>query len=93
MPALARFADATVKPLANALADLRDLRPPKDEQATARAWLRLLARLRADAVRIRDRARANDANGVRAVALAAMKRNERFKELATQLGMTVCNRD
>jgi hypothetical protein len=93
MPALARFADATLKPLGRALAGLRGLRPPKDEETTAAAWLRQLARLRTDAVRIRDLARANDANGVRNVAIAAMKRNERFKELATQLGMTVCSRD
>jgi hypothetical protein len=93
MPALARFADAALKPLDRALVELRALRPPKDEQATAGAWLRQLARLRADAARIRDLARANDANGLRAFALAAMKRNERFQELATRLGMTVCNRD
>ena len=93
MPALARFADRTLKPLDRALADLRALRPPEDEQATVDAWLRQLARLRADAVQIRDRARANDARGVSTVALAATRRNDRFKELATQLGMSVCSRD
>jgi hypothetical protein len=93
MAALARFADRTLKPLDRALADLRALRPPEDEQTTVDAWLRQLARLRDDAVRIRDRARANDARGVSTVALAATRRNERFKELATQLGMTVCSRD
>jgi len=93
MPALARFADRTLKPLDRALADLRTLRPPADEQATVDAWLRQLARLRADAVQIRDRARANDAHGVSTVALAATRRNERSKQLATQLGMSVCNRD
>jgi hypothetical protein len=93
MPALARFADRTLKPLDRALADLHALRPPEDEQATVDAWLRQLARLRADAAQIRDRARANDARGVSTVALAATRRNERFKELATQLGMSVCNRD
>jgi hypothetical protein len=93
MPALARFADRTLRPLDRALRDLRALRPPEDEQATADTWLRQLALLRADALRIRNRARANDARGVSTVALAATKRNERFKSLATQLGMTVCNRD
>jgi hypothetical protein len=93
MPALARFADRTLRPLDRALADLRALRPPEDEQATAKAWLRQLALLRADAVRIRNLARENDAGGVRKVALAATARDDRFKQLATQLGMTVCNRD
>jgi hypothetical protein len=93
MPALARFADRTLKPLDRALRELRALRPPEDEQATVDIWLRQLALLRADAVRIRNRARANNARGVTAVALAASRRNERFQQLATQLGMTVCNRD
>jgi aminopeptidase N len=93
MPALARFADRTLKPLDRALRDLRALRPPKEEQATANAWLRQLALLRSDAVRIRDRARENDAHGVSAVAVTASARNERFKALAAQLGMTVCSRD
>ena len=93
MPALARFADRTLKPLDRALMDLRALRPPEDEQATVNAWLRQLRRLRADAVRIRDLAQANDARGVSTVALAATKRNERFKALAARLGMTVCSRD
>ena len=93
MPALARFADRTLKPLDRALRDLRALRPPKEEQATANALLRQLALLRSDAVRIRDRARENDAHGVGAVAVTASARNERFKALAAQLGMTVCSRD
>jgi hypothetical protein len=92
MPALARFADRTLPPLDRAIRDLRALRPPKDEGQTARAWLRQLSLLRADVVRIRNRARENNARGVRAVALAATARNERFHELATQLGMHVCNR-
>jgi hypothetical protein len=93
MPALARFADRTLAPLGRALRDLRALRPPEDEQATANAWLRQLSLLRGDALRIRNHARANDARGVRTVALAATARDDRFKQLATQLGMTVCSRD
>jgi hypothetical protein len=93
MEALARFADRTLKPLDRALHDLRALRPPEDEQASVDAWLRQLALLRADAVRIRNRARENDAHGVSTVALAATRRNELFKALAARLGMTVCSRD
>jgi hypothetical protein len=93
MPALARFADTTLKPLYQALADLRRLGPPEDEQVTVNEWLRQLELLRGDAILIRDRARANDARGVSRVAVAATRVNERFKALAAQLGMTVCSRD
>lgn len=93
MPGLARLAERSVPPLDRALRELRALRPPEDEDAIVRAWLRQLRRLRADAVRIRDRARANDAKGVQTVALAAQQVNDRFHELAKRLSMNVCSRD
>ena len=91
MRALADVAGRSLPLLDRALRDLGRLRPPKDEEATTRAWLRQLSLLRRDVVRIRNRARANDANGVRAVVPAATKRNERFSRLAAQLGMAVCS--
>jgi hypothetical protein len=93
MPGLARLAERSVPPLDRALHELRALRPPEDEEATVRAWLRQLGLLRADAVRIRDRAQENDAKGVQTVAGAAQRVNDRFHRLATRLGMHVCNRD
>jgi hypothetical protein len=93
MPGLARLAERSLPPLDRALRELRALRPPEDEDATVRAWLRQLRRLRADAVRIRDRARENDAKSVQTAALAAQQVNDRFHELANQLGMDVCSRD
>lgn len=93
MPGLARLAERSVPPLDRALRELRALRPPEEEEPTVRAWLRQLGRLRADAVRIRERAQANDAKGVQTVALAAQRVNDRFHGLATRLGMHVCNRD
>jgi hypothetical protein len=92
MRALARVAGRSLPFLDRAVRDLRRLRPPKEEEAMTRTWLRQLTLLRRDVVRIRDRARANDANGVRAVVPAATKQNERFATLAAQLGMTVCSR-
>jgi hypothetical protein len=92
MPALAKVADRSLPLLDRAIRDLRALKPPEDEEATARTWLRQLSLLRGDIVRIRNRARANDARGVRAVVPAATKRNERFSQLATELGMSVCSR-
>jgi hypothetical protein len=91
MPALAKVAGRSLPFLDRAIRDLRALKPPQDEDATARGWLRQLSLLRRDVVRIRNRARVNDARGVRAVVPAATRRNERFSALATQLGMTVCN--
>ena len=91
MPALAKVADRSLPLLDRAIRDLRALRPPRDEETTVRSWLRQLSLLRGDVVRIRDRARANDARGVRAVVPAATQRNARFSQLATQLGMSVCN--
>jgi hypothetical protein len=92
MPALAQLADRSLPFLDRAIRDLRALKPPEDEARTARTWLRQLTLLRGDVVRIRDRARANDANGVRAVVPAATRRNERFARVAAELGMTVCSR-
>ena len=92
MPALARAAGRSLAPLDRALKSLRALRPPRDEEAKARQWLRQLTLLRADVARIHARAAANDAAAVRSVAVAAQQRNDRFAELAAELGMHVCNR-
>jgi hypothetical protein len=92
MRGLARAAARSLPPLGRALKSLRALRPPEDEESTASQWLRQLTLLRGDVARIRLRADANDAAAVRAVAAAAQQRNERFTELAAELGMHVCNR-
>jgi hypothetical protein len=92
LSALARAADRSVPYLDGAIRDLRKLRPSREEEASVRTWLRQLTMLRADVVRLRDRARANDARGVTAVAGSATPRNERFAQLAAQLGMRVCSR-
>ena len=92
MAGLARLADRSLPPLDRAIRELTALRPPADEEATVRAWLRQLRRLRADVTRIRTRANANDAKGVQALAVAAQQVNDRFHELATRLGMQVCSR-
>jgi hypothetical protein len=93
MPGLARLAERSLPPLDRARRELRALRPPEDEEATVRAWLRQLGLLRAGAVRIRDRAQANDAKGVQAAAVATQRVNARFHALAARLGMQVCSRD
>jgi len=89
---VARLADRTLPLLNKTIADLRRLAPPKDEQALADRWLAALRRLRTDAVRIRDRARANDLGGVGAL-VGPSQRDERAAEwLAAQLGTSVCSK-
>lgn len=89
---VARLADRTLPLLDRTIADLRRLAPPKDEQGVADRWLASLRRLRADAERIRDRARANDLAGVAAL-IGPSQRDERNAEhLAARLGTTVCSK-
>jgi hypothetical protein len=88
---LANVADATLPILDNAIEELRALKPPEDEQETADEWLAEVDKLRADLAEIRDKAKANDRQGVQAVVPKANEHNERSNELATRLGMTVCN--
>jgi hypothetical protein len=90
---LADVADQTLPILDNALNDLHDLRPPANEQATADQWLASVENLKGDLKEIRDKAKTNDMEGVQAVVPAATRHNRRSNELATQLGMTTCNKN
>jgi hypothetical protein len=89
---LARLANKTLPVLDKAIADLRKLEPPKEEQQLAARWLASLDALRTDVVRIRDRARANDLGGVGALVPAATKHDRQSNLLAGQLGTQVCKR-
>ena len=89
---VADLADRTLPVLGRTIAQLRRLRPPKDEQELADRWLSALDRLRRDAVEIRDAARANDLGGVAAAVAPSQRDMRTFYSLGTQLGMTVCNK-
>jgi hypothetical protein len=88
---LARIADRTLVLLDRATARLRALEMPNDEEKAARSWLDSLARLRADVVKIRDAARANDLATVRAAAIKAERDNDASNALARKLGLTACS--
>lgn len=88
---LANVADQTLAILDNAIEELRKLEPPKSDQAKVDQWLAEVAKLRIDLVEIRDKARANDMEGVQAVVPRADRHNRQSNELATQLGMKVCS--
>jgi hypothetical protein len=90
---LATAADKVIAVLNKARGELGDLEPPANERATANAWLDQFDVIVGDVEKIRDKARANDVKGVRALAQPALLHNARANELATRLGMTVCNKD
>jgi hypothetical protein len=88
---LADVADKTIPILDNAIHDLRKLKPPTDEEKVAQQWLSQVEGLKSDLSEIRDKAKENDLQGVQAVVPRAQDHNSRSNELATELGMSVCN--
>lgn len=88
---LAKVSDKTLPILDNALKDLRKLKPPEEEQVTVDQWLAQVENLKGDLTEIRDKAKENDMEGVQAVVPRAEQHNNRSNQLATQLGMKVCN--
>lgn len=90
---LSKVADQVLPILDKARGELRKLRPPADEQATADAWLDQFDVILGDVEKIRDKAKDNDMAGVQALAQPALRHNQRANQLATQLGMTVCSKD
>jgi hypothetical protein len=90
---LAEVADQTIPVLGKLISDIRKLRPPASEQETADEWLDEVEKLEDDLKEIRDKAADDDMQGVQDVVPTATEHNKRSNELATQLGMTVCNRD
>jgi hypothetical protein len=88
---LAEAADKTLPILDDAIGNLRELRPPESDEATADEWLDQVELLKGDLEEIRDRAQDNDLPSVQAAVPGAQQHNDRSNELATQLGMSVCN--
>jgi hypothetical protein len=87
-----QLASQTVPLVDRTIADLRKLAPPKDEQALADRWIESLRRLRVDAAKIRDRARANDLAGVAALVGPSQQDERTAEHLAAQLGTAVCSK-
>jgi hypothetical protein len=92
LPALARVSGRLLPLLHGARGELRSLRPPAGEEATANAWLDEFDVTIDDVRKIRDRAKAGDRAGVGAAAIRAQRHNQHANELAGQLGMTVCSK-
>jgi hypothetical protein len=90
---LAGVADQVLPLLHDARGELRALRPPQREEATANAWLDEFDVIIDDVKKIRDEAKKNDSAAVQAAAAPALQHDQHANDLASQLGMTVCSKD
>ena len=90
---LADVVGKTLPILDHAISDLHKLKPPADERSTVDQWLAQVANLRSDLQEIRDKAKTNDVQGVKAVVPRATQDNKQSNQLATQLGLKVCSQD
>lgn len=84
--------DRALPILEKALTELQGLKPPKSEQAKVARWLAQSQVLKNDLVKMRDRARANDLPGVRAVFTRAAADARLANRFAADLGMKVCSK-
>ena len=90
---LAKVADKTLPVLDQSINDISKLEPPASEKALADQWLTQVRNLKNDLQEIRDKAKAGDMEGVQAVVPKATDHNSKSNALASQLGMSVCNKD
>jgi type II secretory pathway component GspD/PulD (secretin) len=90
---LARVADKTLTILDKAISELEALKAPSSEKATADQWMEQVKNLRNDLKEIRDRAKDNDMQSVQGIAATAQEHNSKSNALATELGMSICNKD
>ncbi len=90
---LATVADRTLPVLDHAIRDISKLEPPASEKALSDQWLAQVRNLKDDLQEIRDKARGGSMDGVRGVVPKATEHNARANALASQLGMSVCNKD
>jgi hypothetical protein len=90
---LAKVADKTLPVLDHAIRDITKLEPPASEKALSDQWLTQVRNLKDDLQEIRDKAKAGDLQGIQAVLPKATEHNSKSNALASQLGMSVCNKD
>ena len=90
---LVKVSDQTLPILDHAIRDLGKLHPPASEKALSDQWLTQVRNLKDDLEEIRDQAKTGDIKAVQAVVPKAQDHNSRSNQLATQLGMSVCNKD
>jgi hypothetical protein len=89
---LERVANGTLSILDDAISDFSRLKPPSSAQATANQWLTQVRLLRDDLKQIRDKAKEKDLSALRQIAATSQQHNAQANQLATELGMSVCNK-
>jgi hypothetical protein len=90
-PAFVAAADRTLAAFDDATRELQNLEPPESEQDLVDQWFAQLRVLRGHVKRMRDRAKADDLQGVRELVPLGLEHNRRANELAARLGMQVCS--
>jgi hypothetical protein len=90
---LVKAVDKTLPILDHAIKDLGKLHAPASEKALSDQRLTQVRNLKGDLQEIRDKAKSGDLPAVQAVLPKAQDHNSRSNQLATQLGMSVCNKD
>ena len=90
---LAKVADKALPLIDQAIKGLSKLEPPASEKAISDQWLTQWRNLRGDLQDIRDAAKTGNAQSVKALVPKATDHNSKSNALATQLGMSVCNKD
>jgi hypothetical protein len=70
--------------------ELRTLKPPKDEEQTAKEWLDQNDSVVGSMERLRDAAKKSDRAGIQTALNEASAANQTANRLARQLGLSVC---
>jgi hypothetical protein len=91
LPDLTKVVDETLPIIDDAIAELKKLKPPAGEQGVASQWLVQVQALADDLRDLRDKAKANDLQAIQGILPKAQVHTTRSNQLASQLGMTVCN--
>lgn len=86
-----RIANEVVPIVDDAIAKLKRLEPPAEVRGLASQWLVQLQALGADIKELRDKAKANDLQAIPGILPKAELHLSRSNQLASQLGMKVCN--
>jgi hypothetical protein len=86
-------ADKALPLIDQAIKDISKLKAPASEKAISDQWLTQWRNLRSDLQQIRDAAKTGNAQSVKALVPKATEHNTQGNALATQLGMSVCNKD
>jgi len=89
---VAKAFDQALPLLANALSEIRTLKPPKSEQHTVDEWLAQSEVLKHDLKEMRDKAKAKDLKGVQEAFARASANDKQGNRLAAKLGMKICSK-